>query len=246
MKQISWNHVFHREENSKNVGTNFLHPSLYFTQLQKNFPNKDLPLTTSLTESLSSLFVQQVMASWTVNWCAWSEILSKLGVSERNSLAEILLKRACAEGTASLLYHNKNMQKVRISQQSTPISGQHRGYPYPRIGVSLPISRIGVPRSATWGRPPPNQQNGVPPSVGLGYLPLAGWGTPVQVPGQEGGATPNWNRIACTCYTAGGMSLAFTQKDFLVLHYFQVFFHCPRDPETPPKKKTKTKWNQKI
>ena len=36
-------------------------------------------------------------------------------------------------------------------------------------------------------------------------------------PGQEEVGTPNWNNIACTCYAAGGMPLAFTQEDFLVL-----------------------------
>ena len=54
----------------------------------------------------------------------------------------------------------------------------------------------------------------------MGGTPVLTWdgGTPHQgqVPGQDWGGTPNWNSIACTCYAAGGMPLAFTQEDFLV------------------------------
>ena len=55
---------------------------------------------------------------------------------------------------------------------------------------------------------------------------------PIQARSQEGGGegvppnqirsdprmegTPYWNSIACACYVAGGMPLAFTQEDFLV------------------------------
>ena len=38
-----------------------------------------------------------------------------------------------------------------------------------------------------------------------------------QVPGRWGGDTLNQNSTACTCYAAGGMLLALTQEDFLVL-----------------------------
>ena len=37
---------------------------------------------------------------------------------------------------------------------------------------------------------------------------------PGQIPGW--GSTPYWKSIACTCYTAGSMPLAFTQEYFLV------------------------------
>ena len=43
---------------------------------------------------------------------------------------------------------------------------------------------------------------------------------PGKVPGQDRG-TLNWNSIACTCYTAGGMPLAFTQ-DFLVKKFICI------------------------
>ena len=36
------------------------------------------------------------------------------------------------------------------------------------------------------------------------------------------GATPYWNRIACTCYAAGGMPLTFTKDDFLVAIVFKI------------------------
>ena len=59
------------------------------------------------------------------------------------------------------------------------------------------------------------QDGGVPPvqvgsQVGTGGVP--------PVPGQDRGAGgyPIQNSIACTCYAAGGMPLAFTQEDFLV------------------------------
>ena len=69
---------------------------------------------------------------------------------------------------------------------------------------------------------------------GKGYSPLsAGWGTPlpagwgypspppaVQVPRQDGVG----GGIACTCYTADGMPLAFTQEDFLVYLFLQSFY----------------------
>ena len=50
------------------------------------------------------------------------------------------------------------------------------------------------------------------------------WGTPYpgQVPGQ-GVSTPIQNSIACTCYAAGGMPLAFTQEGFLVSIFIFIF-----------------------
>ena len=68
------------------------------------------------------------------------------------------------------------------------------------------------------GTPPQSRPGkGVPdPDMGMSSP------CPGEVPGW--GVTPNWYSIACTCYAAGGMPLAFTQ-DFLVLssvHYFVV------------------------
>ena len=77
--------------------------------------------------------------------------------------------------------------------------------PHPRSGHGVSLSQIwamGYPHPRSWDTPIP----------GWGYY-------PDQVPGQEGG-TPNWNSIGCTCYTAGGMPLAFTQEDFLFIFNF--------------------------
>ena len=92
--------------------------------------------------------------------------------------------------------------------------------PVSRMGVPPIVSRMGVPPSAGWGYPHPNQQDGSTPVSRMGYP------FPVQVPGQDGGGgvvTLNWNSIACTCYAAGGMPLAFTQEDFLVASGFFLF-----------------------
>ena len=68
----------------------------------------------------------------------------------------------------------------------------------------------------------------------VGGTPFLGWGVPW--PGLDGGEYPSqiWmlggtlgtpppirqSSIASTCYVAGGMPLAFTQEDFLVLKLF--------------------------
>ena len=71
----------------------------------------------------------------------------------------------------------------------------------------------GVPHSSRWGGTPiPGQDGGYPHHLG-------------HVLGQDrgdtvGGVYANWNSIACTSYTAGGMPLAFTQEDFLVFRKF--------------------------
>ena len=39
----------------------------------------------------------------------------------------------------------------------------------------------------------------------------------IAISGQDGVGGENQNSIACTCCAAGGMPLAFTQEDFLVL-----------------------------
>ena len=89
-----------------------------------------------------------------------------------------------------------------------PISDQDGGYPtsWPEMGYPHPGQL-------------PGQDGGYPLSAGWGYPP------PIQVPSQDGGGevTPNQNNIACICYAAGGMPLAFTQEDFLVWTLFQLF-----------------------
>ena len=91
------------------------------------------------------------------------------------------------------------------------------GYPVPSLGRGVP-----QPRSGRGGTPsqvspegdkgPPVLEWGYPPGSGMGYPPPdLGWGTP-----------QTWDRvpspsIGSTCYAVGGMPLAFTQEDFLVI-----------------------------
>ena len=66
------------------------------------------------------------------------------------------------------------------------------------------------------GGTPSQVQVGGTPSTDGGYpLPRRG-GTPHPVQILGWGGTPYRSSIACTCYTAVGMPLAFTQDDFLV------------------------------
>ena len=90
---------------------------------------------------------------------------------------------------------------------------------HPDGGYSLPRSGWGYPSQVPHpdlgrGYPPPGPGKGVPPCPDLRR------GNPPPIQNRSGprmGGTPNRNRLACTCYTAGGMPLAFTQEDFLVL-----------------------------
>ena len=63
-----------------------------------------------------------------------------------------------------------------------------------------------------YSHPRSGHGGGVPPSKVRMRVPPC----PGQVPGQDRG-TPNGNSTACTCYTADGVPLAFTQEDFTVL-----------------------------
>ena len=86
-----------------------------------------------------------------------------------------------------------------------PILGQDGGTPSQvRTGGGIPHPRSG------WGVPPP------PP-------PSAGWGTPRSMSQVRIRGYPNWNSMACTCYAAVGMPLAFTQKDFLFFRMTSSF-----------------------
>ena len=96
-----------------------------------------------------------------------------------------------------------------------------RGVPYPADG-GYPIQLMGGTPSSWWGVPHP-AGGGVPQPADGGYpgryTPLAG------VPPTRGTTPPpHQSSIACTCYAAGGMPLAFTQEDFLV--YFIFTFLC--------------------
>ena len=98
-----------------------------------------------------------------------------------------------------------------------------RGYYLPRGGTTFPEGYY-LPR-----------QGGVLPFWGGGVLPPGGYYLPRQGVLPSGGyylptgyyrqgGTPYRNSIACTCYAAGGMPLAFTQKDFLVSTTFWLLW----------------------
>ena len=67
----------------------------------------------------------------------------------------------------------------------------------------------GTPYPQTWdGVPPPSRPGQGTPQTWDGVLP------------------PRQSNIASTCYSAGGMPLAFTQEDFLVIIHF-TFMDAP-------------------
>ena len=115
-----------------------------------------------------------------------------------------------------------------------PIPGVGGGYPILGLGRGYPVSGLGggypIPGLKGWGYPgyPPGQvwmEGGTPSQVwGVLWVPSSqvwmvggypgyplvrsGWGTPPPI---------RQSSIASTCYTAGGMPVAFTQEDFLVV-----------------------------
>ena len=116
-----------------------------------------------------------------------------------------------------------------------PVPSLGRGVPHLRSGrggYPLPGLARGVPPQS-WDGVPPGPGMGYPsPRPGMGYPPRPGMGTP---PGFEMGYPPRpemvrWGipprpiSIASICYAAGGMPLAFTQEDFLVLVHVFFFF----------------------
>ena len=131
--------------------------------------------------------------------------------------------------------------RVRSTREGTVFTGvclftfRGGGVPHPADvgggggGVSHPRSRWGVPHPADGGGVPRPWSRGVP-------HPRSGWGrgTSSQVwmetppPSRTRWDTPppppvrRQSSIANTCYAAGGMPLAFTQKDFLVTDKFIV------------------------
>ena len=102
----------------------------------------------------------------------------------------------------------------------------HGGVPHPADGGGgVPPSAVqagGTPSSYQGGTPS-SWWGGVPPyQVQVGGYPiqLIWVGYPIQLMGggtlAGGTPPPHQSSIACTCYAAGGMPLAFTQEDFLV------------------------------
>ena len=105
------------------------------------------------------------------------------------------------------------------------------GVPHPRSGWGVP----GVCPSKVW------MVGGTPSKVWMEYLPtttMTGWG--ISSPTMTGWGTPHhhdWmsnpptlpirqNSIASTCYTVGGMPLAFMQEDFLFNKFFSTTDLC--------------------
>ena len=128
----------------------------------------------------------------------------------------------------------------QVCMRGTPSQVQVVGYPIPGPGGGYPIPGMdgGTPFQAWTERGTPLFR----PGMGYPHLDL-GWGTPIQTwdgipPGQdwmvtvhpptrtEWGTPPppirRQSSIANTCYAAGGMPLALTQEDFLVL--FNLYF----------------------
>ena len=106
---------------------------------------------------------------------------------------------------------NEGVPSSQVRTGGIPPSQVRTGYPLPRSGQGTPsqVRLRGTPHPGPrsgWGVP------GVPPASRIGYPPAAGWGTPPSSRSQvrTGGETPNWNSMACTCYAAGGIPLAFT------------------------------------
>ena len=123
-----------------------------------------------------------------------------------------------------------------------PIPGLAGGYPIPDLagggGVPHPRSGQGGTPSQVWpgGYPYPDLRWGTPPphlDLGWGTRPTQTWDGVPPLPRPGTGYPPTWDgapplithsSIATTCYVAGGVPLAFTQEDFLVLFYFIFFF----------------------
>ena len=144
-------------------------------------------------------------------------------------------------GNTKAVFRANNVSDITFALITARIRSMTGRYCFHRC-LSVNISGGGTPsRSGWYGGGTPSQvwlgwypiQGGtplarpgmgypLPPGPGMGYPPDMGWGTP---PGPEMGyPPPRQISIASTCYMAGGMLLAFTQEDFLVL-YFGFMFH---------------------
>ena len=125
--------------------------------------------------------------------------------------------------------HSRSRWGYPIQSTGVPIPGPGRGFHIQLMGVPHPRSRQGVPHPADRGTPSQVQVEGVswvtPRSrPGMGYLHLGLDGVPFPIQGWMGYPSPvrRQSSIASTCYMAGGMPLAFTQEDFLVLPVFSA------------------------
>ena len=92
----------------------------------------------------------------------------------------------------------------------------------PRPGMGYPPDlRWGTPQ--TWDGVLPQTWDGVPPRPEMGYPPQT-WDWVPPRPGTRYPPQPRQISIASTCYAAGGMPLAFTQEDFLVIYKYCLDF----------------------
>ena len=117
--------------------------------------------------------------------------------------------------------------QVQMGEGGTPSQVQvgcapfpGRGYPLPRSGRGTPPGKGVHPHLDLRRMYPPTWEGGTPHlDLGRGIPCHLVRGIPLsRSDPRTGGGTPYWSSIACTCYVAGGMPLAFTQEDFLVTH----------------------------
>ena len=134
---------------------------------------------------------------------------------------------------ASVHPHLWGVTPSQVQMRGHPILGQDgEGNPIPLMGV--PISGLdGGGTLSCWlgGYPIKDQDGGygVPPCQQDGVPPVKDWMGYTHLPS----LIRRQITIASTCYTAGGVPLAFTQEDFLVLFGFfqketmlRFFFNC--------------------
>ena len=87
------------------------------------------------------------------------------------------------------------------------------------------VPEMGYPPDLRWG--PPYLRWGTPPDLRWGTPQDLRWGTPQDL--RWGTPLPGYPpitqcSIASTCYVVGGVPLAFTQEDFLVIDFFSTEF----------------------
>ena len=94
----------------------------------------------------------------------------------------------------------------------------------PIAGTEILKDSVVFGREPSWERTPPLYGQSLHKLFRIQLLPPASWEgvppCPGQIPGRGGGGTSYWSSIACTCYLAGSVPLAFTQEDFLVYIVF--------------------------
>ena len=118
---------------------------------------------------------------------------------------------------------------LRSGWGGTPSQAWVGGYPILGLGGGYPIPGLdgGVPRGTLtrsgWGVPGiiPDQvwMVGGVPGIPPNHQDWMGYPPPTHPPIRQ-------SSIASTCYTVGGVPLAFMQEDFLVKFFFAYYFHA--------------------